>query len=174
MKRSAVEELTDQVESALRLHPGTRDLTPNEFRVLRYIYYVAFLHGMQSWNGKIYCVPSEQRIASVVGLHRVTVSRIVSYLKLQGLLTVIQRRPKNGQWQTNLYKLGSIVWIMFGKIIKRFQRYFNRVASKLHKGTKDESTYTKIRSNTAFNQKKLQEWQCGFTKAFYERHPELV
>ena len=174
MKATAVKELIRQLMPAIRNNPVTRILSINQQNILQYISYVAFLHGTQSRSGAIYATPSEERIAKIVHVHRVTVSRNVSALKSLGLLNVTNRRPEKDKFKTNLYKFSKLFWAAFSFIINRFRKYFNRVTPMLHIVSKEHNIYLKnnqkrngpIRNNgpTAIDVIKLME----------KLHPELV
>lgn len=82
-----------------------RQLSSIECRLLEELAYLARLQAKRSKSGAFYCVPGREYLAKKLGCSVVTVSRHVSRLKGLGLLSAFQRRPQEGQWQTNLYRL---------------------------------------------------------------------
>lgn len=177
MDASKANVLMKEVNSVLRCHPSMLWLSVTQWRILERTMFLAFLHGTNSENGAIYSRPGQTDIAEYAGVHRVTVSRNASRLKSRGILKITQRRPVNGQYQTNLYRLGSWLWIIAGNVIRRFIRTFNRVTLPLHKRSEiRRNTILKkeIRSKTAFNELKLRDIEANlFIKEFYDRRPEL-
>jgi len=141
MKASIVKRLMRQLYQAMLLNLVTRRLSGTQLQILLKIVFLSLLHGVQSKRGSIYCTPSEKYIAKAVNIHRVTVSRNVCSNSLKLLLEKQRRRPVNGEWQTNLYKLSKLFWAMFGNIINRFRKSFNRVTSVLHVVTKEDNIY---------------------------------
>jgi|GEM_PF-7026111 len=174
MKAEGAKELMAQLMPVLRNHVITMRLSENQFATLQYLCYVMFLHGMQSRNGAIYCVPSEERIATFVDVHRVTISRTVSSLKSMKLLDVIQRRPVDGRWQTNLYKLSKLFWALFGFIIKRFRHYLNRVTGVLHIVTESHSKFSSNQKTSDFSYKLKDLPLENIISRMEKAHPELA
>ena len=174
MKASIVKRLMRQLYQAMLLNLVTRRLSGTQLQILLKIVFLSLLHGVQSKRGSIYCTPSEKYIAKAVNVHRVTVSRNVCSNSLKLLLEKQRRRPVNGKWQTNLYKLSKLFWAMFGNIINRFRESFNRVTPVLHVVPKEHNIYLKnsqkrngpVRNNgpTAIDIIQLME----------KLHPELV
>jgi hypothetical protein len=119
-------------------------------------------------------VPSQGYLARAAGVHRVTVSRIASRLKSQLLLSIVRRRPVKGQWTTNLYKVGKMVWILFGNIIKRFERYFNHVTRALHIVSEKEKYFNPRQLTKDFSFKLRSPEVTDIIKRVENAHPELI
>ena len=174
MKTEIVKRIMGQLYPAMLLNPVTKRLSGTQSGILQRICFLSLLHGVQSKRGSIYCTPSEKYLAKAADIHRVTVSRNVCSNSLKMLLEKQRRRPVNGKWQTNIYKLSKLFWAIFGRIINRFRKSFNRVTPMLHVVTKRDNIYLKngpkrngpIRNNgpTAIDVIKLME----------KLHPELV
>ncbi len=174
MEAQRAKKIVGMIMPSLRNSMAIRGLSINSMNVLQYILFVATLHGMQNSSGAIYCVPSEERIAGVVKLHRVTVSRIVSLLQSEGFLMITHRRPLNGKWATNLYRLSKTLWVKYGNVINQFKPAYNRVAALLHLVSKTVKSFNPRQEFKAFSYKlKSKEWS-DIEKDFYARRPDLV
>jgi hypothetical protein len=100
--------------------------------ILRKIVYISILHGHNSPNHTIYATPGQAWLSEHTGYHRVTVSRRVTYLEEKGFLAITYRRKVKGQWQTNLYRFGRILWGMIKHVTQRYRLFFHRVTPMLH------------------------------------------
>lgn len=127
-----VPEITDAIIRELRSSLSTLYFQPSDFMILRKIVYLSILHGHNSPNRTIYATPGELYIANAIGMHRVTISRRIQFLMQKGLLAITYRRKVKGQWQTNLYKFGKVLWGMIKSVTNRFHSFFNRVTPMLH------------------------------------------
>ncbi len=174
MDASAAKKLTGQLMERVRIHPMTRHLSENAFNILGRNFFLAFLHGMNSKTGAIYSVASQKYLARAVGVHRVTVARIVSMLRSQGLLNITRRRPVKGQWTTNLCRIGKLVWILFGNIINRFRRFFNHVARALHIVSEEKKYFNPRQQTKDFSFKLKSQEVTDIIKRVENAHPELV
>lgn len=66
-----------------------------------------------------YAVCGEEYLARKTGLSRVHVSRCIGRLKRLGLLWVTRRRQVKGVWQTNLYRLGKVLYGIFMGLLRQ-------------------------------------------------------
>jgi len=174
MKASIVKRLMRQLYQAMLLNPVTRRLSETQLQISLKIVFLSILHGVQSKRGSIYCTPSEKYIAKAVNIHRVTVSRNVCSNSLKILLEKQRRRPVNGKWQTNLYKLSKLFWAIFGNIINRFRKSFNRVTSVLHIVTKRDNIYLKDNQKRNGPVRNNGPTAIDIIQLMEKLHPELV
>jgi len=66
---------------------------------------IAFLCKLRRQRGLLpYCIPGREYLSRKTGFSVRTVSRATSRLVAAGLLQKRQRRPTQGQWQSNLYR----------------------------------------------------------------------
>lgn|SRR4030042_54175 len=124
--------ITDAIIKELRGSMSTLYFEASDYLILRKIVFIALLHGHNSPNRTIYATPGEAWIAEHTGYHRNTISRRVSYLQKKGYLAITYRRKLDGQWQTNLYRFGNVLWAMIKSITQRFRSFFNRAPSMVH------------------------------------------
>ena len=174
MKALIVKRIMRQLYQAMLLNPVTRRLSETQLQIFQKICFLSLLHGVQSKRGSIYCTPSEKYIAKAVNIHRVTVSRNVCSNSLKILLEKQRRRPVNGIWQTNLYKLSKLFWAMFGNIINRFRRSFNRVTPMLHIVTKEHNIYLKNNQKRNGPVRNNSPTAIDIIQLMEKLHPELV
>lgn len=132
MEAKSTSTITDAIIRELRASLSTLYFTPSDFFILRKIVYLSILHGHNSPNRTIYSTPGERWLAKNTGLHRVTVSRRISYLSQKGFLAITYRRKVEGQWQTNLYRFGKVLWALIKDVTHRFRSFFHRVTPMLH------------------------------------------
>ena len=163
-----------QLYQAMLLNPVTRRLSETQLQIFQKICFLSLLHGVQSKRGSIYCTPSEKYLAKAADIHRVTVSRNVCSNSLKMLLEKQRRRPVNGEWQTNLYKLSKLFWAMFGNIINRFRRSFDRVTRMLHVVTKRDNTHTLNNQKRNGPLRNNGPTAIDIIKLMEKLHPELV
>ena len=163
-----------QLCQAMLLNPVTKRLSGTQSGILQTTLFLSLLHGVQSKRGSIYCTPSEKYIAKAVNIHRVTVSRNVCSNSLKLLLEKQRRRPVNGEWQTNLYKLSKLFWAMFGNIINRFRKSFNRVTSVLHIVSKEHNIYLKNNQKRNGPLRNNGPTAIDIIQLMEKLHPELV
>lgn len=81
----------------------------NTWLVLEAVVRLAWWHATTHPGGAAYAVPSEAWLAARVGVCRETVSHAICRLEVHGLLHVTRRRPVDGKWQTNLYRIAGSV-----------------------------------------------------------------
>lgn len=96
---------------------------------------IAFLSRCQakkSPTGARYCCPSEAYLSKKIGVRRETISDHVRKLEKLGVLHVLRRRKKGGQWQTNLYKLIKWVHWLVSKALAPLRGRPPRVTEKSH------------------------------------------
>jgi hypothetical protein len=140
-------QITDAIIKEIRGSLSTLYFQPSDFFILRKIVYLSILHSHNSPKRTIYATPGEAWLSQHTGLHRVTISRRVSFLSDKGFLAITYRRKLQGQWQTNLYKFGKILWAIIQDVTRRFKRFFNRVTPTLHIVTLDRiNTTSKVKS----------------------------
>lgn len=162
------------IMSRLGSHPMTTYLSFLERGILTQITYWMLRRVARGSSGALYSTPSEMQIAKFVDCNRVTVSRNVSRLSSKGLLSVVNRRPINGSWQTNLYKHCSLIFTILDEIIKNFSLFIKRVTSMLHlvrtKGTINTFQKKKLEFSIKLRSPDLVE----IFKRVESKHPELA
>lgn len=82
-----------------------RQLLGVDHRLLDELTFLARKQAQRSPSGARYCIPSRTYLAAKLGVCVRTVSRSVARLKRLGIIDAIQRRPVQGIWRTNLYKV---------------------------------------------------------------------
>lgn len=125
-------KITDAIIADLRASLSTLYFEPTDFLILRKIVFLALLHGHNSPKRTIYATPGQLYLAHACELSRATVSRRVSFLSSKGYLVITYRRKYKGEFQTNLYKFGKVLWAQIVNVTRRFQAFFNRVTPKRH------------------------------------------
>jgi len=132
MKPEDVAKVMPKVFSVLRTSILTRQLSLRQTHLIGRVVYLSLLHGVQSSRRGVYCVPSEKYLSKDAFCARETVSRNITVMKKLGLLKVTQRRPVDGRFSTNLYKLGSLLLSLISRVTSCFFSFFNRVTSMSH------------------------------------------
>jgi len=82
-----------------------RQLSSIDIRLLEVLAYLSRLTARRSPTGASYCIPGRAWLATRLGCSRETISEHVARLARLGLIHRQQRRPVDGRWQTNLYRL---------------------------------------------------------------------
>lgn len=109
-----------------------RQLRSIDAGLLDNLAFLCRLRRAESGTGAAYCTPGRAWLAQRLGVSVWTISRHTSRLKRLGALEKVQRRPKAGKWQTNLYVLrGRCAWIV-GTALARVRRPPSRVPSGAH------------------------------------------
>jgi hypothetical protein len=150
MNSNLPSKITDTIIKEIRSSMSTLYFEPSDFLILRKIVFLSLLHGHNSKKRTIYATPGEAWLAENTELHRVTVSRRVSFLKSKGFLAITYRRQVKGQWQTNLYRFGGVLWAMIQDVTKRFHSFFHRVTRPLHIVTSKGVNTTNSDSDSIF------------------------
>lgn len=83
-------------------------------------------------TGSAYAWPSQEYIASITGLSREWVSKSISSLAAKGLILVTHRRKVKGVWQTNLYRIGAVLWASIKKLTHCISSILHHVNSTSH------------------------------------------
>ncbi len=107
-------------------------LTALDGRLLEQIDYDSRCQAKKSPTGARYSVKPEAYFAKCLGVRRETISDHVRKLEQLGILDITRRPPKNGTWQTNLYKIISWVWWRLGKILRNLRGKKRRVTQSAH------------------------------------------
>jgi len=107
-------------------------LSGSAIAVLEEIDFLSRMQARRSPSGARYCCPSEAYLSRKVGVRREQISRIVSNLARLGILEVIGRRRRGGNWSTNLYKLVSRKWWKHMRLLKVLV-HSHRVRYSVHK-----------------------------------------
>lgn len=110
----------------------SRQLDGYDLRLLEEIDFLSRCQAKKSIIGAKYCTPSEKYLSKKSNLSRENVSRHITKLKKLGILSVTHRRPKNGRWTTNLYKIVSYVFWRVGGFLKRLRSRPHRVTPATH------------------------------------------
>lgn len=106
---------------------GTQLLLLDELR------YLADIQAQKGGKGCHYAMPSRAYLAAKTGCSIVTVSRHISRLVADQWITRVQRRPRAGVYQTNLYRLNQLLAHGPRKLIASLQAALNRVSHVIHK-----------------------------------------
>lgn len=88
----------------------TIQMTATDQRVMDLLSDMIIRSGKKNPSKKEYACPGERWIGLRLDRCRQTISEAVQKLKRLGIIRVAQRRPVNGEWSTNLYRLGY--WIL--------------------------------------------------------------
>lgn len=80
-------------------------LRAQDFRLLDHIAFLAKCTARTSPSGAHYCTPGRAWLAAQLQCSVRTVSRTTARLARLGVLSKQQRRPRNGHWSTNLYRI---------------------------------------------------------------------
>ena len=132
MFSSPASKITDSIIKEIRGSMSTLYFQPSDFYILRKIVFLSLLHGHNNPKRTIYATPGEAWLSKNTGLHRVTISRRVSFLSEKGFLGITYRRKVQGNFQTNLYRFGKVLWALIKDVTARFRSFFNRVTPVLH------------------------------------------
>lgn len=100
-------------------HDITLQLDGADLRILEEMNFLSRLQAKKSRTGAKYCTPGEEYLGEKVGLSRSRVSDHICKLEKLGLLQVQRRRPINGRWQTNLYKIINWCWWRMAAILRK-------------------------------------------------------
>ncbi len=168
-------EAVKQLDIIIRTYAVTKHMPDLDKRLTVTLLFEMLSKSYRSTSGAVYCTISEQEIADRLGVCRETISDHIQIIEKTRLITVIRRRQEQGVWQTNLYKIGAILWSLIGAVIRRFVSIFHRVTWKSHIGTKkslntipDEEN--KVEAITKYRNRKDMTWLTEF----FVRKPDLV
>lgn len=82
-----------------------------DFRLLDVLGFLSKLQAQRSPSGAHYCTPGRAWLAQQLQCSTRTISRRTAHLARIGVLAKQQRRPVNGHWSTNLYRIiGRAGW----------------------------------------------------------------
>lgn len=99
----------DHATTTLRRRPldatTWNQLRAQDFRLLDHLAFLSRLTAKRSPANAHYCTPGRAWLADRLGCSLRTVSRTTARLARLGVLQVQQRRPRNGNWSTNLYRI---------------------------------------------------------------------
>lgn len=142
MKIQKPAELTDKIIAQLRSDNATLYFEPTDFFILRRIVFLALLHGHNSPRRTLYATPGQRYLSQSINYHRVTISRRISFLREKGMLAITYRRKVAGEFQTNLYRFGTVLWASIRGVTNQYYSFFHRVTPGLHIVTPDRVNNT--------------------------------
>lgn len=174
MKAEDVSRAMPQVFSILRTSLLTRHLSLRQVHLVGRVVYLSLLHGVNSSRRGVYCVPSEKYLSKDAYCARETVSRNITTIKKLGLLRVIQRRPVEGRFSTNLYKLGSLLLSLISRVTSCFFSFFNRVTLTSHIVTETSNNNLRKQSESSALHKILDVSVQQVIDRIQGSHPELA
>lgn len=119
-------------------------LSGHQLLLLDEIHYLSERWRERSRSGTAYATPSREYLAAKLRCSVVTVSRHIARLVKLGYLDRTQRRPRLGQYQTNLYRLNHALAQPARRLVASLQAALSRVSHVIHKQ----------RSNSNGNQKR--------------------
>ena len=109
-----------------------KDLTASEFNIIYLLFDLCHFRAKSSPTGSAYAWPSQEYIASKVNRSREWVSKSISSLAEKGLVLVTHRRKVKGVWQTNLYRVGAVLWASIKKLTHCISSLLHHVNSGSH------------------------------------------
>lgn len=135
-QRSLAEEGAQKAVNCLQESPALRSVRGSTWAILCRITWLAALSALRKEELRRSCFPSRKYFSRVFELNVCTVSAITTKLADLGLIVKTQRRPINGQFQTNMYQLAGYVWGKVKEVLKGFIKRLNRVGYTQHIVTK--------------------------------------
>lgn len=107
-------------------------LSSLDVRILDELAYLSRLQAQKSTTGARYCVPGRRWLAERLGCSVETISEHTSRLADLGLIRKLQRRPLDGKFQTNLYRLIHPMAWMAARVARAVTRVANRMPRMAH------------------------------------------
>jgi hypothetical protein len=99
-------------------------------------FYISLIAAVTKNSGTRSCCPSRKYFRKLHGMSFSSISASTNRLCHLGLLSKFQRRPINGNFQTNLYRLEGPVLGILAHWLRKILLLINRVASRHHIVTK--------------------------------------
>lgn len=130
-----MEKVTDR---AIARRPWPRQawnqLTSVDIRLLDHLGYLSRRQSERSPTGATYCTPGRQYLARQLGCSVETISRHSTKLENLGIISKVQRRPIEGRWQTNLYRLTHWIAWRAASIRTMVRKLAHRLSKPAHIG----------------------------------------
>jgi hypothetical protein len=172
-KNSLACDGAQQAVQRIRIDYVTLHLRPSQWQILSRIIWNSTYHALEKMQVRRSCFALRQYFRDAFGYHISTISSITGELVQLGLISKVQLRPINGQYQCCMYKLQGKIWDIVKSIITYLISTFNRDARRRHKDTntvnKIHLNTTEIRSKTAYNEKVNDNW----LEEFMNRRPDI-
>ena len=108
-------------------------LTGTELRLIEQLAYLIERQRQRRPGGTPYALPGRAWLAARLGTCVTTISRASGRLARRGMLHVVQRRPRHGQYQTCLYQIIDASGWAAARLARAARRAFDRVADMTHK-----------------------------------------
>lgn len=122
-------------------------LNAGDFRLLDLVGFLSKLQAHRSPSGAHYCTPGRRWLAHQLACSVRTISRRTAHLARIGILTKQQRRPRRGQWQTNLYRIVGRAGWRAAALAHQLRRLSHRLSQPARLATPDGSKNCSQRPN---------------------------
>ena len=174
-RNTLIREIAVEADRQLWSFFITRSLDNHTRNLLSLIIYVSLCQ-MQTLILKTpRCNPGRKYLAKFLNLHPDTVSRHITILKKAGLLRVVRRKNTKGEWTTNLYCFGEMLWLALKSITKRYFSFFNRLTQRSDINFKEERIYKKsifFKEKEPETDPSTQKWLAKFKEKSDEHFKE--